>query len=109
MTAGIILVAIIAILVVAFAAMLIITLRKENPFKSAFASLITVFVLWMTHLFTPDLEGKVDIKLDLHPIFTMEGLAVRTSSKVSFETEFLALASLLALIFLCAKGVRENP
>ena len=58
---------------------------------------------------TPDLEGKVDLNLDLRPFFSIQGTAVRTSSKVGFETEFLAMASLLVVTFLCAKGLRETP
>jgi len=84
------------------------TLRKENPFKPAFAALIAAFVLWMSHLLTPDLEGKVDLKLDLRPVLSVQGTAVRTSSKTGFKTEFLAMASLLALTFLCWEGLRER-
>jgi hypothetical protein len=97
-----ILICVIILLVIAFVVMLIITLRKENPFKPAFASLVGAFVIWFSHLFAPDLDGQVDLNLDLHPVFTMHGTALRTSSKIPFGTEFLALASLLALIFLCS-------
>ena len=103
-----ILICVIAVLAITFAVMLVITFRKENPFKPAFASLIGAFVLWFSHLFTPDLNGQVDLNVDLHPVFTMQGKALRTSSKIPFGTEFLALASLLALIFLCSSRLPKS-
>jgi hypothetical protein len=101
------LIVLLVVLLIAFITLLVMMLRKENPFKPAFASLIAAFVLWMSHLLTPELEGKVDINLDLGR-FSMHGTGVRTASKVSFQTEFISLGSLLLLTSMCAKGLREK-
>jgi hypothetical protein len=105
---AIVLLCVIAVLVIAITTMLVITLRKESPFKPAFASLIGAFILYFSHLFTPDLDGKVDLKIDLHPIFTMQGTALRTASKTPLGTEIVAVVSLLGLIFLCAIRLPEQ-
>ena len=104
----IVLVALLAVLLVAFVVMLVITFRRKNPFRPAFASVLGAVILWVGHLSAPELEGNADINVNL-PFFSMKATALRTSPKRAAETDFLAVGTLLVLLFLCWKGMREWP
>jgi hypothetical protein len=102
------LVFLIIVLLVALAIMLIVAFRSDNPFKPAFASLVGALVLWVGHLGTPDLEGKMDVNIDLRPAFTMHGTAVRMSNTLPFQTECLAIGSILVLAIVCAWALHKS-